>query len=503
MNQFARLRWVAVVVVGVLAAGGVTARAAAAAAAAKPNVVIIIVDDMGYADVGFNNAQDIKTPNIDRIAKGGARLSQFYVQPVCSPTRAALMTGRYPMRYGMQVGVIRPWAKYGLSLDERTLPQALKEAGYETAISGKWHLGLIEPAYLPTARGFDHQYGHYNGALDYNTHVREGGFDWHRNDKVNRDEGYATHLIAREAVTRIAERDKNKPLFLYVPFNAVHSPHQVPAKYKEPYKSLKEPRQTYAGMMAAVDEGIGQILDALDANKMTENTLVFFSSDNGGPQPGKVTNNGPLRGGKGGLYEGGVRVAACIKFPGTIPAGSTVEQPLHIVDLYPTVLKLAGLDATKQKLTPDGKDALATIAKGAPSPHDAILLNTTPSNGAIRMGDWKLVVGKGQGLTAAESQEGDGEGDDAGAQGKAGGKNARRPAKQVAAAKAPGLDADAGAQLYNLADDIGEKNDVAAKNPDKVKELRAAYDRFAAEAVPPKNQPKAADFKAPAVWGEK
>jgi arylsulfatase A-like enzyme len=499
MNQFARIGWVAVVVVGVLAAGGVAARAAAA----KPNVVIIIADDMGYADVGFNNAQDIKTPNIDRIAKGGARLSQFYVQPVCSPTRAALMTGRYPMRYGMQVGVVRPWAKYGLSLDERTLPQALKEAGYETAISGKWHLGLIEPAYLPTARGFDHQYGHYNGALDYNTHIRDGGFDWHRNDKVNRDEGYATHLIAKEAVARIAERDKNKPLFLYVPFNAVHSPHQVPPKYKEPYKSLKEPRQTYAGMMAAMDEGIGQILDALDANRMTENTLVFFSSDNGGPQPGKVTNNGPLRGGKGGLYEGGVRVAACIKYPGTIPAGSTVEQPLHIVDLYPTVLKLAGLDATKQKLTPDGKDALATIAKGAPSPHDAILLNATPLNGAIRMGDWKLVLGKGQGLTAAESQEGKaGEGDEAGGDGKAS-KNARRQAKQVAAAKAPGLAADAGAQLYNLADDIGEKNDVAAKNPDKVKELRAAYDRFAAEAVPPKNQPKPADFKAPAVWGEK
>lgn len=495
MNQFAGQLFGWAVVVALFA--GV------AGAAERPNIVIIIADDMGYADVGFNNSPDIKTPNIDRIAKGGVNLKQFYVQPLCSPTRAALMTGRYPMRQGLQVGVVRPWASYGMPLDEHTIAQGLKEAGYETAITGKWHLGLIEPAYLPTARGFDHQYGHYNGQIDYNTHIRDGGFDWHRDDKVNRDEGYSTHLIAREAVTRISERDKNKPLFLYVPFNAVHSPHQVPAKYKEPYKALKEPRQTYAGMMAAMDEGIGQILDALDANKIADNTLVFFSSDNGGPQPGKVTNNTPLRGGKGGLYEGGVRVAACIKFPGKIPAGGTVEQPLHIVDLYPTLLKLAGADLSKQKLPLDGKDAWETIAKGAPSPHEAILLNATPLNGAIRMGDWKLVVGKGQGLTSAESQEGDAGDDDAPAAGAAKKKAKPGPAKQVEIAQAQPIGPDSPAQLFNLADDIGEKKDVAAQHPDKVKQLRAAYDALAAQAVPPKNTPKAADFKSPAIWGEK
>jgi arylsulfatase A-like enzyme len=506
MNQFARqvVGWVAVAALFVVW-GNQSARAAADE---RPNVVIILADDMGFADVGFNNSPDIKTPNIDRIAKGGVKLNQFYVQPLCSPTRAALMTGRYPMRHGLQVGVVRPWAQYGLPLDERTLAQALKEAGYETAISGKWHLGLIEPAYLPTHRGFDHQYGHYNGQIDYNTHIRDGGFDWHRDDKVNHDEGYSTHLIAKEAVKRIDERDKSKPLFLYVPFNAVHGPHQVPAKYKEPYKSLKEPRQTYAGMMAAMDEAIGQILDAIDANKINDNTLVFFSSDNGGPQPGKVTNNTPFRGGKGGLYEGGVHVAACMKYPGKIPAGGAVDQPPHIVDVYPTVLKLAGVDVSKQKLAPDGKDAWETIAKGAPSPHEEILLNATPLNGAIRMGDWKLIVGKGQGLTAAESQEGaDGDDDDAAGAGKA--KNAKetksaiRQAKQVAAAQAPGTAADAPVQLFNLASDPSEKNNVAADHPDKVKQLRAAYDRLAAQAVPPKNKPKPADFKSPAVWGEK
>ena len=264
------------------ALSGTAVSAAPTTAPARPNVVIIVADDMGFADVGFNGCTDIKTPNLDRLAASGVRLDQFYVQPVCSPTRAALMTGRYPMRHGLQVGVVRPWAQYGLPLEERTLAQALKDAGYETAITGKWHLGHFQPEYLPTRRGFDHQYGHYNGQIEYFEHTREGGFDWHRNDKVNRDEGYSTHLIAAEAVKRIAERDAKKPLFLYVPFNAVHGPHQVPEKYKEPYAALKEPRRTYAGMMAAMDEAIGQILDALEANKMRENTLVLFTSDNGG-----------------------------------------------------------------------------------------------------------------------------------------------------------------------------------------------------------------------------
>src|SRR5688500_5700950 len=360
-----------------------------APAPARPNVVVIVADDMGFADAGFNGCTDIKTPNLDRLAASGVRLEQFYVQPVCSPTRAALMTGRYPMRHGLQAGVVRPWANYGLPLEERTLAQALKDAGYETVITGKWHLGHFQPEYLPTRRSFDHQYGHYNGQIEYFEHTREGGFDWHCNDKVNRDEGYSTHLIAAEAVKRIEQRDAKKPLFLYVPFNAVHGPHQVPEHYKAPYGALKEPRRTYAGMMAAMDEAIGQILDALAANKVRENTLVLFTSDNGGAAPGDVTNNGPRRGGKGGLYEGGVRVAACAAWPGAIAAGGTVTQPLHAVDVYPTVLKLAGADAAEQKLPVDGMDAWATLSAGAAMPGRAILLNATPANGAIRSGDWQ------------------------------------------------------------------------------------------------------------------
>lgn len=457
------------------------------ASAPRPNVVIIVADDMGFADVGFNGCTDFKTPNIDRIAAAGVKLDQWYVQPLCSPTRAALLTGRYPMRHGLQVGVVRPWAPYGLPLEERTLAQSLKEAGYETAISGKWHLGHVKPDYLPTHRGFEHQYGHYNGAIDYNTHERDGGFDWHRDDKVNHDEGYSTHLIAAEAVKRINERDTKRPLFLYVPFNAVHSPHQVPDKYKAPFASLKEPRRTYAGMMTAMDEGIGHILDAIDAKKMREDTLVIFTSDNGGPQPGVVTDNGPLRGGKGSVFEGGVRVAGCAAWPGKIPAGGVVKEPLHVVDLYPTLLKLAGVDVTdttKQKLPLDGIDAWAAIATGAKTAERPILLNTTPTNGAVRIGEWKLIVGGGR----SDGGEGD---DGDGTAGNKAGKAAEKPAGKRNRM-----------ELFNLATDPGEKKDVAAEHPEKVKELRAAYDKLAAQAIPPKAQPKAADFKSPAVWGE-
>jgi arylsulfatase A-like enzyme len=440
--------------------------------APRPNILFILADDLGRADVSFNGGE-LKTPNIDRIRSSGARLDQFYVQPVCSPTRAALMTGRYPMRHGLQVGVVRPWAQYGLPLDERTLPQALKEAGYQTAIAGKWHLGHFQPAYLPTRRGFDHQYGHYNGALDYNTHVRDGGFDWHRDDRASRDEGYTTHLLAREAVLRIRERDKRRPFFLYVPFNAVHTPHQVPAKYTEPYGHLRGERRTYAGMLAAMDEGVGQILDALEREKLAESTMVIFSSDNGGPGPGVVTDNGPFRAGKGTLYEGGVRVAACVSWPKRIRAGSIVDEPLHMVDWYPMLLRLAGA-SPKQALPLDGLDAWATITQGKKSPHDEILLNTTPRTGAIRVGDWKLVLNG----TVREA--------DGGLAAEAGG--ARAGGERI--------------ELFDLAADPYERNNLASREPDRVRSLRARYERLAGQAVPPRARPRPAGFRVPSVWGE-
>lgn len=435
----------------------------------KPNIVFLLADDLGREDCGFMGGKEIKTPHLDRLAKAGVTLDAFYVQPVCSPTRAAFMTGRYPMRHGLQVGVVRPWAQYGLPLNERTLPQALREAGYATAIVGKWHLGHFAPEYLPTRRGFDHQYGHYNGALDYFTHIRDGGFDWHRDDQVCRDAGYSTHLLAKEAVRFVQEQAGKKPFFLYVPFNAVHAPHQVPAEYMEPYAHLQGERRKYAGMLAAMDEAVGAIVNAVDQAGARGNTLFIFSSDNGGPQPGKVTDNGKYRAGKGTLYEGGVRVAAFAAWTGQLPAASTNREPLHMVDWYPTLVKL-GQAKTQQPLPLDGKDIWPVLTQGKPSPHDAILLNTTPTAGALRCGAWKLVVRKG-----ADDPDG--------------GKAMKAGPKTV--------------ELFNLKDDPFEKTNLAMQMPQRVKELEAHLANFASQAAPPKVKPKAKDFVTPKVWGER
>ena len=448
---------------------------ALARAADQPNIVFLLADDLGYTDVGFHGSE-IKTPHIDRLAAGGAKLEAFYVQPVCSPTRAALMTGRYPMRHGLQVGVVRPWAQYGLPLEERTLAQALSEAGYFTAICGKWHLGHFQRAYLPTSRGFAHQYGHYNGALDYFTHVRDGGFDWHRNDKVNRDEGYTTTLLGDEAVNLIEKHDAAKPLFLYVPFNAPHSPLQAPPEYLDRYAHIGDSqRRKYAAMVSCVDDQVGRIAAALEMKGLAKNTLIVFSSDNGGPLNLGATN-GQLRAGKGTLYEGGVRVSAFAHFPGKIKPGMVVSEPLHMVDWYPTLLKLAGAKPP-QPLPLDGRDAWPTIAEGRPSPHEDILLNVTPNNGAIRAGNWKLVFGGNRG-----------DDPDGNPKPKVKGKKAKAAAASI--------------ELFDLASDPYEKTNLAEQQPAKAAELRDRLEAYAKQAVPPKATPRAADFVVPPVWGE-
>ncbi|MGE3819171.1 MAG: arylsulfatase [Isosphaeraceae bacterium] len=440
----------------------------AGGAEARPNVVFLLADDLGREDCGFMGGTTIRTPNIDKLAAAGAKLDAFYALPVCSPTRAALMTGRYPMRHGLQVGVVRPWAQYGLPLEERTLAQALKAAGYRTGIVGKWHLGHFQPEYLPTRRGFDRQYGHYNGALDYFTHERDGGFDWHRDDQICRDEGYATRLLGREAARFIAESAGETPFFLYVPFNAVHSPHQAPPESIAPYGALKGPRKPYAGMLAELDEAIGTIVGAVEKAGVRGNTLFLFSSDNGGPAPGRVTDNGKYRAGKGTLYEGGVRVAAFATWDGHIPAGSTITEPIHMVDWYPTLLNLCGA-SREQPLPIDGLDVWPTLTQGKPSPHDAILLNSTPRTGAVRVGDWKLVVKNGE-------------------------DNPDAPA--------PAASGEESVELFNLRDDPHETTNLADREPARRDALRASLNEFARQAVPPRSRPRPRDFVVPKVWGQ-
>lgn len=406
----------------------------------KPNIVVILADDMGYADAGFNGGREIKTPHLDELAREGSILKSFYVQPVCSPTRSALMTGRYPTATGVY-SVVRPNASWGLKLQERTLAQALREVGYETAICGKWHLGEFRPEYRPLQRGFDHQYGQWFGAIDYFTHQRDGQLDWHRDDQPCEDQGYSTNLLAKEACRQIRDKQPDKPLFLYLPFNAVHAPHQVPDRYLQPYAHLKGVRRTYAGMLAAMDEAVGQVVAALDEKGMRENTLIIFSSDNGGPQPGKVTDNGPLRAGKGTIFEGGVRVCAFATWPGQIPAGKTIEEPLHAIDWYPTLVRLAG-GSFEQTLPVDGRDIWPVLIEGVRSPHDALLVcGTKPGQAAIRKDNWKLLLG------------------------------------------APGPEV----QLYDLSADLGESKNVAAEQPDKVKQLRSLLDARLSAAVAPGN----------------
>ncbi len=433
--------------------------------APRPNIVFLLADDLGYADCGFNGGVPIQTPALDRLAAAGTVLESFYAQPVCSPTRASLMTGRYPFRYGLQVGVVRPWAEYGLPLAERTLPQALREAGYRTAICGKWHLGSFDQAYWPQARGFDHAYGHLFGAIDYFTHERDGVSDWFRNGERLEEEGYSTHLIAREAVAFIEQQDRAQPFFLYVPFNAVHAPYQVPESYMEPYEALPGPRRTLAGMLAALDEAVGQITAAIERKGLRDQTLFVFSSDNGGVSPGRVTDNTPLRAGKGTVYEGGVRVCAFATWNGQIPAGKRLAEPLHMVDWYPTLLGLAGA-AVEQPLPLDGLDAWPVLTQGKPSRHDSIVLQSEPSRGAIRQGDWKLV------LLDLDAKPAD--------------RASATPRKQQAK-KAASRPSGPTIELYNLSDDLSETRDLSADQPARVAELRALYDQYASQAATPLN----------------
>ena len=424
-----------------------------AQAAKQPDIVFFLIDDLGYADCGFNGGKEIKTPNIDRLAQSGAIIENHYVQPVCSPTRSTLLTGRYPTHTGVYT-IVSPGAPWGLPLAERTLADALRSAGYRTALTGKWHLGEFEKSYQPNARGFDHQYGHFFGMLDYFTHERMNKLDWYRNGEPLKEEGYTTHLIAKEACKVIATGDQSKPLFLYVPFNGVHSPFQVPDSYLKPYAHLKGNRQKLAGMLAAVDEAIGQIEAALKQAGRLENTLIVFSSDNGGPPPG---DNTPLRDFKGSIFEGGTRAAAFATWPGRIPAGQRIRQPMHMVDWYPTLIKQAG-GSLEQKLPVDGLDVWPMLTKQAASPHDAILSVSTqgPSRAAVRMGDWKLIV--------------DGGAADIAPPGKKKGKKAAGKYEAVA--------------LYDLSADPSEAKNLADAQPERVKAMRARLAELLKDSVP-------------------
>ena len=437
------------------------------AAAERPHIVYIVSDDQGWKDVGFHGS-DIKTPNLDALAAGGVKLERFYALPMCTPSRAALLTGRYPHRYGLQTLVIPSAAGYGLPTDEYILPQALKETGYRTAIVGKWHLGHGDRKYWPRQRGFDVQYGPLLGEIDYFTHSAHDVRDWFRDNEPIVEEGYVTQLIGKNAVELIEKHDPATPLFLYLTFTAPHSPYQAPQEYLDRYAHVDDPaRRAYSAMITAMDDQIGLVVKALEARKMRENTLIVFQSDNGGPRSAKFTgevdmskstippDNGPFRDGKASLYEGGTRVVALANWPAHIKGGTAVDQPLHEVDMYPTLVGLAGVKPTKNKPL-DGVDIWGTLSKGQRSPRTEVVYGIEPFRGAVMKDDWKLVW------------------------------NATLPSR---------------AELFNLAQDPGETTDLAAKHPDKVAELKQLVEAQAREAVPPLIFSEAMSVIKPALFG--
>lgn len=419
------------------------------AADSPPHLVYIVADDLGWKDVGFHGSTEIKTPNLDRLAAEGARLERFYVQPMCTPTRAALMTGRYPCRYGLQTIVIPSKGTYGLATDECTLPQVLKGAGYRTTMIGKWHLGHADRKYWPRQRGFDYHYGAVLGEIDYFTHSAHEVLDWQRDNKPVKEEGYVTQLLGADAVKLIDAHDPAKPLFLYLAFTAPHAPYQAPPEYLERYKDIAdETRRAYAGQITCMDDEIGKVLAALERKGLRKDTLIVFHGDNGGTRDAAMSgeskvkavpcDNGSLKGGKGQLYEGGTRVPAFANWPGRVPAGE-VKEMIHVVDMLPTLAKLAGASTAKCKPL-DGIEVWAAIAEGKASGREEILYNVEPFRGAIRQGQWKLVW---RNLLPSSLE------------------------------------------LFDLSADPDETTNLAARNPEKVKELQARLEQLAAESVKP------------------
>jgi arylsulfatase B len=408
----------------------------------KPNILVILADDLGYADVGFNGGKTIPTPNLDRLAATGVNLTDFRACPMCSPTRAGLMTGRWPGRFGIMRAVIPPWSAWGLPAEEKTIPNLLAPLGYERrGIVGKWHLGHARQAFLPLAHGFTSFVGCYNGAIDYFTHERDSECDWHHDSTTVHEEGYSTDLIASNAVSFIKQSPAGKPWFLYVPFNAPHAPYQVKEDDLKKYPQFQNAnRRAYAAMVDCMDQAIGKILAAVESRPDASNTLILFSSDNGGI-PNVGSSNKPYRGAKLSVYEGGTRVCAAIRWPaGGLTGGKHFEGRIGYIDVLPTLLGVVGASSPANL---DGLNFLPAVrgaSKLPERPWFSYIDQDGEARASVHLGQWKLVA---FGDFFAEK-----------------------------ASPPPKL------ELYDLATDVTEKDDLAAKHPERVAELHQRLREF-------------------------
>ena len=433
-------------------------------AAGPPHIVYLLADDLGWNDVGFHGSP-IRTPNLDRLAAGGAMLNALYAQPFSSQTRAALLTGRYPIRYGLQTLSILPASRYGLIDDERTLAQALKEVGYRTAFVGNWLLGHARPEYLPSKRGFDAFYGSLSGQVE--PQLRKGAkADWRRGDRLVKEEGYVTDLLAREAVKIIGRHDPAAPLLLVVAFNTPAQYYGVPRALLDEYRDMADDtRRSYSAAVTALDAAVGQVVSALDKRGMLADTLIVFHSDNGGAVPTRfatgdrdvdrpAADNGIFRQGRGSLYEGGVRVVGLASWPDRIKPKTIVTEPLHVTDLYVTLLERAGA-SLKQRQRVDGVDVWPVIAEAQRTTRKEMLLNVDDFGGGIRMGEWKLIMHSSLPSTI---------------------------------------------ELYDIANDPEEAENKAATYPDRVKELLGKLNEYAYDMLPALYLEELTEANRPVFW---
>ena len=407
---------------GVFILGVLSSLALSAQASDRPNVVVIVADDLGWADVGFHGNQIIDTPSLDRIAAEGAQLNRFYTTPICSPTRAALMTGRDPIRLGVAYSTIMPWQNNGIHPDETFLPELFLSAGYQTAMVGKWHLGHAQQSYHPNSRGFEHFYGHLHTEVGfYPPFASLGGKDFQRNGVSIDDQGYESYLLADEVSRYIRERDAEKPFFIYMPFIAPHTPLDAPEELQTKYADMADDRgksrskmadstrfmakvtgrtsarPMYAAVVDAMDQAIGRVLDTLDREGLADNTIVLFFSDNGGAVYAiGGADNAPLRGGKGDTFEGGIRVVAAMRWPEKIPMGSRVDSIMSVMDVLPTLTSAAGIDADTQ-FRLDGRNMLPALIDGQTMPREKLLffISETPFKNHVNVtafnDEWKLI----------------------------------------------------------------------------------------------------------------
>lgn len=411
-------------------------------AAKRPNIVLIVSDDQGYNDIGIQGCKDIPTPNMDAFARGGVRFTNGYVScPVCAPTRAGLMTGRYQQRFGFEFNPGpegQASERYGLPVTEKTIAERLKPTGYVTGMVGKWHLGF-KAGMQPPQRGFDEFFGFLAGARQYLPGRRAAVAPILRGQEPVDEKEYLTDAFKREALSFI-DRHKTDTFFLYVPFNAVHGPLQATNKYLKRFDGISdENRRIHAAMLSALDDAVGEIMAKLRDSGLEENTLVFYLSDNGGPTRQTTSSNKPLRGFKGDVFEGGIRVPFMVSWKGRLPAGKVYDHPVISLDIHPTILAAAGVEpATNARL--DGVNLLPYL-KGEKTerPHDTLFWRFG-NQWAVRSGDWKL-------LKAGKDED---------------------------------------PMLFNLKDDIGEESDLAAKEPERVSTLRGVYEEWNKHLASPK-----------------